>query len=912
MKNKSLSNSLKILFLLASFFTLFSCPFIFENTESTKDIELQVKDVSSSIKRVLNTESETPYYENVYYFSSSPSAVISLTSDITDVTWTITSSTGETYYLPFKLPNGTQIASVHENTINVYLSNFDTLATYSVNALKINKKASYKFTLTSPPEHSLSSSLSINYVGVSQNDDHSLILSPSTNKKTEQYIIPSTETIELNKGKIYVIKINDGDTNPFGAISWNIENQTEDMFFIKEDKSFTSFKSDRADKEVYLYVNQPFDEIIKVSAKAGDKQEKSFYIKSIDYKKNTTLNECFDFNLIPIVGGYRVQATATDSNIAKLYDAQFIFDNSSDSHTVSFNEQMVASYDYIASSFPSGVTSINIPVKVNIIANAFNENIDEADFKESEFTIKKALQTSIIRTTSLTPSSSLLLPRNSLRARFNKEDSFKEYANKNVCLIEITPSSLNDIEDIYLSDAKFVIEKYSNNETYTILERPYIHKGIRNTESVTISLTSQIDGGIYKAYIKDIKGYYNSSDSEISSSTEISISDISAEVQFSPERSISDTEAIYKVRVLNASLPSSDYMLYVKISKDAGLTWDNLVAFDGNQVHSTSRDDINAGAEITLDGNSYPLTTNSENVVFSSLIIATDETISKIYKPTTGITTEDGEFITTASLKVATPCSVNDTVQNHYNARAITIKRPNKSTSASIYFKKGTGATIEVDKFETNVPFGKIVEFVSPSYTITHGNADNEDTAIILVGYQAHTNQYVDATTSGYRNSIFIKSIDTEHPTYKPSYTQYVFTLSICKTPDIYATCFTNWLHHHWSWTAHHKFKINGHTGYYPQLTYAGLLHAETDALSPRNGLRFYSESRVNNETVLQEDKTAGGNLYVYGYYSKKGFIDSDIKNHWPCQEQAPSDEKNYVSWSRYPLNKNYRVIRTN
>lgn len=899
-----------------------------EKPSEVEEFALDVSDPSEVLERTLN--SDLNKYEDTYYYSSSPSGVITLTPNIKIkdgdvITYLIKSSNGEVYAPPFLSDENKTLARVNGTNLNLFLSNFDSLATYTVRAIYGSKVASYSFNINSSLDYPLSSAMSINYSSLKIKDDKTLSLVASDNKDTVVSLVADSSEITLPKGKVYSLFINDDITaNPFGRLEWSIENDTAETdegesHFVRPsvdtdlniytDKMTTSSN----ERNVFFFINNPVGVKSKITVKAGDKQEKSFYINTTDVREVAQdLSELFNVSTLPIVGGIRIICTLNDSSQYEKYYASLSINGAEDNrYDIYFDEEGVAYYDYTPSTIPDD--ELTIPVKVKIITSITSVDILESEDKEVNITLHKTPISATLETKAK-DTSSPLIATNSLRPSLPTTTigTWLSYTNDERVSLHITPINLTDSVDITLLDeAVFVIEK--NNAV--IYSRPYVVNGYVNASEVVYSILTTDDGGTYKAYVKDIKGYINT---QSVAKRDVASIDINANVIFFPYSSVDETNSLFKVMVCDIALNPSDFMLYVQYSTNKGETWSEILSFDGSLVWSDNREDINKGSEITHNGSSIPFNANSENVLFRSLIVAKNENSYNVKRPTTGIKNENGEYVSTASLQTATPATVDNATQEYYNARQVTITRPSEDYDVYYYYERNNDGSLNNAIFPQNcttlVPFGKIVEVTATGVHRQIGTT-SKNKAVLLVGKTAIDNGLIALG----KTAIITKTIDNSREELPPSYNYTRCDFEQCEKPNLRATHYSNFWIGHKGGTAHHRFHISNYTGFYTLLTFAGLVDWGSDKLHgyPREGQRWnettirekFHKFRKYGNDILFEDRTSRGDCYVVGYYSKKGYLDSEMTYSIGCND----DHEAYsVSWKRYPLAQYYKVIRQN
>ena len=881
-----------------------------------EEFTLLITDLSGIINKTLNSSVTPPVYENTYYYASSPSGVLTLTPDIeikdNNITYTIESSTGKSYSSPFLSDENKTLGRQNGSSLNLFLSNFDTLATYTVKAIHNNLIANYVFNINSSPSHPLSSSLSINYSTLKIDDNNKIILHESSNKNTSVSLIADSSDITLIKGKVYSIFVNDDIlSNPFGRLSWSIENNIENesgfCSFVKDSTSEESILTQEMTtssecRNVYFYANTSSGIKNKITIKAGDKDFKTFYVTTIDSRElNEDLNNFFTLHSVPIVGGVRILCTLTNSNLYDKYYASLALNGAVDREDLFFGTEGVAYYDYTPSTISAD--SLTIPVKLKIVSNIGSTDTTESADKEINITIHKIPQSATIETKSKDNPSPLIVS-NSLRPPIpdTQTGSWNSYTSDERVFVHIKPVDLSNFAPItMLDEAEFIVEKNG-----TILySRPYVLNNFINTTEIIYPIVATSDGGVYKAYVRDIKGCINNSSSS-AVITEVSASDIKANVIFFPYTSIDTENAIYKVMVCDIPLNPGDFNLYVQYSVDKGETWSDILTFDGTLVYSDNREDINKGAEITSDGSSVYFKINSKDVLFRSLIVAKEENSYHVRRPTTGIRNENGEYVTTSSLQIATPAVVSDEIQEYYNARQITIERPNENYSVYYYYEKNNNgslsAAIVPGKCINTVPFGEIIEITSTGDFRKIGNTNDKNKAVLLTGKTAVESNVIALG----KNAIITKTVDNENTELSPSFSYTRCDFFQCESPNVGTGC-SGW---DWLGAAGHGLYLINHTGFYPQFTWCGFVDKNTNKDHPADGYRQYWDKPLNGWYLFWEDRTASGGCWVTAYYSKIGYLDSEMKtaNHHTDTASQPRD----ATWIRYPLNTNYKVIRKN
>ena len=881
------------------------CDFSSPDNPAQDKITLTVNDVSEVIKTELNNKGGIPFYENNYYYRSSASAVVVIsaqnTKDNSPLDFSLISSDGTVYKQPFKSAESKTLATQNGSTLTLYLSNFDTLSTYTLTATNGKASASYSFNILSADGADLDSSLAINYTSLSIDSEGNITPTSAT---TTPALISSSSPVNIVSGMAYNIAIEPSlSDNPFGRIKWSIENTDNSCFFIRGNTSSKEITTSSDERGVYIVMSTP-NETANITVSCGDIESKTFsIIASGQRQTDSSLDNMYSVSFTPVIGGMRVSFSLSDASLYNTYCVSYALNNSlSDWNTLCFEEDGTAHFEHLLSSIPGSDESITVPISVKLISGFGSTNPSESSVKDYSFTIKRIPVTASIEYVRLaTPSSELIPSTNTIRPDIPIDTltSWAKYTTQPAAKLVITPLDLTPLIDRnLLTDAMFIVERNSE----VIYTHPYFENNVQFISPVEFALLSEEDGGVYQAYIKDIKGYADETSQAVSYS-DISIQNIKGVVTFFQERNAENNKAIYKVNVSDTNIPHSDYSLYLQYSEDAGTSWSKIFKYPGSVVYTADKDDINSGITLTDDtGNVYPFEQNSKNVLFRSLIIADTESTLSIKKPTTGITSENNESLTTATLSRVSPANIeyNDASQQYFNARQITITRNNSSTDCFYYFEKGgdtpPDSTIYPDKCINPVIWGKVAEITATGTVKIIGTHSSNNVAVLLVGKTAVNNGVIAMGN----NNVVIKTTDDSGKA--PSYSVVSCTFKQCEAPNIRAVhrdgaC--------WAGCASHDVYLNYYVGQYTQITFCARSGDHDDA--DPNGTRWNLENgelKPNMENRLSSNAWAWHQNWGTGYYSHRGYLDSNISTHKSCGNI-------YATWNNYPHSTNYQIIRT-
>lgn len=255
----------------------------------------------------------------VYYYNSSSgnsNNIITLHAECYDnqmakvenknITWKITNSLGETFNIAPSASSLTNYLAVcNGEYLNVFLSNINTLATYTFTAYYDDIK----------------SFLSIDVDTKGAIIPHIEIEHSSSNtsfKKSVNILTPTN--IKLFKGHTYKLSLSNDDTEfPYGNLKWIItDDEGTATFNTKVDSNNFTSKNNifKNSKDVYINLPAESNKKINIKVKAGDKREYSFNIITVTPNVDETI-DCPSFYTEEINNGYKVTISVSKTELNK-------------------------------------------------------------------------------------------------------------------------------------------------------------------------------------------------------------------------------------------------------------------------------------------------------------------------------------------------------------------------------------------------------------------------------------------------------------------------------------------------------------------------------------------------------------------------------------------------------------------